>query len=142
MTNHLLISARLRSAIKPAFATAALALASTAALGGPPQHSSALQVDKSGAAPVASARVYESPDRLIISGKLKKQPSAPSPARVEILLLDKGGRIVARKADSVVFRHPRNRPFGAPFTASFPIAEARGASKVVVLTSASNPRAQ
>lgn len=141
MTNHLLFSARLRSAISPLFATAAVALASTVAFGKPPQ-TSTLQIEKSGATPVASARVYESPDRLIITGKLKKQPSVPSPARVEILLLDKGGRIIARQTDSVTFHHPRHRPFGAPFAASFPIEETRRASKVIVLTSPSNPRAQ
>lgn len=86
---------------------------------------------------IASTRAFETQDRLYVAGSMKKGLGShiPPAAHVDVRLVDHAGRVLAEKQDNIDPSHPRlsNARSGRySYVASFPISEARQASRVVV----------
>lgn len=82
-----------------------------------------------------SFRAQESSDRLYVSGSATKHRLS-SDAHVDIQLISAAGRVVAEKQDDINPMHPKpggGRRFNDSYVASFPLSEARQASKIRVI---------
>lgn len=100
------------------------------------QADSALPIDAihSGTGRVMSFRAFETADRLYVAGTTKGRFRNPS-AHVDIQLIGKNGQIIAQEQDDIDFAHPRTtqgRHGRQSYVASFPLSEARQASKIRV----------
>lgn len=87
---------------------------------------------------VVTTRAYETGDKLYVSGSMKKGfgTAITSAAHVDVRLIDSSGRIIAEKQDDIDPGHPMSssgRSGRYSYVASFPLSEARQASKIVVL---------
>lgn len=103
------------------------------------QAASPLPIESIGSAggKIASTRAFETPDRLYVSGSMKKGLGnhIPPAAHVDIRLVDSSGRVVAEKQDDIDPGHPRlssGRTGRYSYVASFPLPEARQAAKIIV----------
>ena len=85
---------------------------------------------------VTGTRAFESSDRLYVSGHINKSfgSHVPYSAHVDIRLIGNTGRVIAEKEDAIEPSHPKagGRSGQISYVASFPISEARQASKIVV----------
>lgn len=86
---------------------------------------------------IVTTRAFETQDRLYVSGSMKKGMGIhiPPAAHVDIRLVDSSGRVLAEKQDDIDPGHPRlssGRSGRYSYVASFPLSEARQASRVVV----------
>jgi hypothetical protein len=86
---------------------------------------------------MANTRAFETSDRLYVAGGLNKRIGIPTAAHVDVQLVDANGKIIAEKQDDIAlpYRHPRtsaNRFRRPTYVASFPLSEARQASKIIV----------
>jgi len=84
---------------------------------------------------VTGSRAYEFSDRLYVSGRMEKSfgRHIPCTAHVDVQLVDDSGRVVAEKQDDIDPPHPKSgSPGQIGYVASFPLGEARQASKIVV----------
>lgn len=122
------------------FGTTALVMASCASVGSFfKQADSPLPVeaiDTTGGK-IASTRAFETQDRLYVSGSMKKGFGShiPPAAHVDVWLVDRSGRVVAQKQDDIDPGHPKSssaRTGRYSYVVSFPLSEARQASKIVV----------
>jgi len=86
---------------------------------------------------IASTRAFEADGRLYVSGSMRKGMgiSIPAPAHIDVRLVDASGKVISEKQDDIDPGHPqssRGRSNRYSYTTSFPISEARKASKIVV----------
>ena len=86
---------------------------------------------------IASTRAFETDDRLYVTGHMKKPRGShiSTPAHVDIQLIGKNGGILAEKQHDIEPVHPRTfraRTGRYSYVASFPLEQARQASKVRV----------
>lgn len=86
---------------------------------------------------MSNPRAFETTDRLYVAGGINKRIGLPATAHVDVQLVDANGSVIAEKQDAlnVPDRHPRTAAhrFSRPtYVASFPLSEARQASKIVV----------
>jgi len=122
------------------FGTTAVVLASCASVGSFfKQADSPLPIETidSTGGEIASTRAFETEDRLFVSGSMKKAMGRqiPPAAHVDVRLVDRSGRVVAQKQDDIDPGHPRlssGRTGRYSYVVSFPLSEARQASKIVV----------
>jgi hypothetical protein len=92
---------------------------------------------------ITSARVFETPERLYVTGSAGQRPLSPG-AHVDILLVSSNGTVVAEKQDKINALHAApggGKRYDDSFVASFPLAEARRAEKVRVVLRG-NPHTQ
>lgn len=80
---------------------------------------------------------YETSGRLYVSGHLQKSfgRHIPHAAHVDVQLVDKTGRVISEKNDDIAPSHPitgGGRTGQIPYVASFPLKEARQATKIIV----------
>ncbi|GAT31796.1 hypothetical protein TSACC_2190 [Terrimicrobium sacchariphilum] len=102
-----------------------------------PHTSSALVIESQGstASEFKSFRAVESKDKLYVTGSIRKRPGNTLLSHVDVQLLDARGRLIAEAREPISYRHPRtgNGKIGrSPFVASFPLAEARQAARIIV----------
>jgi hypothetical protein len=102
-----------------------------------PHKSSALVIESQGstASEFKSFRAVESKDKLYVTGSIRKRPGNTLLSHVDVQLLDARGRLIAEAREPISYRHPRtgNGKIGrSPFVASFPLAEARQAARIIV----------
>lgn len=102
-----------------------------------PHSSSALVIESQGAtaSEFKSFRAVESKDKLYVTGSIRKRPGNTLLSHVDVQLLDARGRLIAEAREPISYRHPRtgNGKIGrSPFVASFPLAEARQAARIIV----------
>ena len=86
---------------------------------------------------IVSTRAFETQERLYVSGSMKKGFGShiPPAADVDVRLIDASGRVIAEKQDDIDPGHPRlssGRSGRYSYVVSFPISEARQASKIEV----------
>ena len=86
---------------------------------------------------VDAYRAYETRDRVFVTGRIRRTlgQEIPAPAHVDIQLLAADGTVLAEKRDDIDPGHPRlsrGRSRLYPFVASFSLAEAQGADRIVV----------
>ena len=85
---------------------------------------------------VTGERAFESSDRLYVSGHIKKTfgSHVPYSAHVDVQLIGNTGRVIAEKEDDIEPSHPKTGGGSdhISYVASFPISEARQATKIVV----------
>jgi hypothetical protein len=83
---------------------------------------------------IVHASAFETPQKLVVSGSVRSSLRSPS-AHVDVLLVGRGGAVLAREVEALAWPHPRTavaRHGNLAFTGDFPIAEARNASAIVV----------
>ncbi len=102
-----------------------------------PHASSPLVIESQGSttSELKAFRAVESKDKLYVTGSIRKRPGNTLLSHVDVQLVDDRGRVIAEQRESISYRHPRtgNGKIGrAPFVASFPLAEARQAAKIIV----------
>lgn len=102
-----------------------------------PHASSGLAIESQGstASELRGFRAVESKDRLYVTGSIRKRPGNTLLSHVDVRLVDAQGRVIAEARESISYRHPStgNGKIGrSSFVASFPLAEARQASKIIV----------
>lgn len=102
-----------------------------------PRASSPLVIESQGSTvgELKGFRAVESKDKLYVTGSIRKRPGNTLLSHVDVLLVDGQGRVIAEVRERVSYRHPNtgNGKIGrSPFAASFPLAEARQAAKIVV----------
>lgn len=92
-----------------------------------------LEVIHSGSGSIMSFHIFETRGRLYVTGKAKLVRSAFF-AHIDVQLLDKGGKTLAEKQDSIAPRHSSvvhdRRSF---YVASFPLETAARASKIRII---------
>jgi len=94
-----------------------------------------IEVQHSGSGQIMSFSAYETSDRLYVSGLAKRYPLT-STAHVDIQLVNADDVVVAEKKDSINPSHPRpggGKRFTDSYVASFPLTEARTATKIRVI---------
>jgi len=94
-----------------------------------------IEVQHSGSGQVMSFSAYETSDRLYVSGLAKRYPLTNT-AHVDIQLIRMDGGVIAEKKDDINPVHPRpggGKRFTDSYVASFPLSEARAASKIRVI---------
>lgn len=84
-----------------------------------------------------AGHAYESSGRLYVSGHIQKSfgRHIPYAAHVDVQLVDKTGRVIAERDGHIDPAHPitgGSRSGQIPYVASFPLNEARRATKIVV----------
>ncbi len=80
-------------------------------------------------------RAVESKDKLYVTGSIRKRPGHTLASHVDVQLVDVHGRVIAEERNAISYRHPRtgNGHTGrSSFVASFPLADARRAAKIIV----------
>lgn len=102
-----------------------------------PRVSSPLVIESQGstASELKGFRAVESKDKLYVTGSIRKRPGNTLLSHVDVQLVDAQGRVIAEVRERISYRHPNtgNGKIGrSPFAASFPLAEARQAAKIVV----------
>ncbi|MBN8708691.1 MAG: hypothetical protein J0I10_04885 [Verrucomicrobia bacterium] len=102
-----------------------------------PHVSSPLVIESQGstAGELKAFRAVESKDKLYVTGSIRKRPGNTLLSHVDVQLVDAQGRVIAEARESISYRHPRTgggKIGRSPFVASFPLAEARQAAKIVV----------
>lgn len=93
-----------------------------------------IQAIHSGTGQVMSFRAFETADRLYVAGATKGRFLNPS-AHVDIQLIGNNGQIIAQEQDDIDLAHPRTtrgRHGPQSYVASFPLSEARQASRIRV----------
>lgn len=86
---------------------------------------------------ISAVRVYETSDRLYVSGGIRKSfgRHIPSAAHVDVQLIDRAGRVIAERQDDIEPVHPKisgGMTGRSSYVAGFPADEARRAAKIVV----------
>ena len=83
---------------------------------------------------LSGTRSFETQNRLYVSGTVKKTlgSDVPHTAHVDVRLLDSSGIIVAETRGRIISGATRKRRGIYSFATSFPLSQARQASKVVV----------
>lgn len=102
-----------------------------------PHASSPLVIESLGAtaSELGGFRAVESKDKLYVTGSIRKRPGNTILSHVDVQLVDARGRVISEVRERISYRHPStgNGKIGrSPFVASFPLAEARQASKIIV----------
>ncbi len=102
-----------------------------------PHASSGLAIESQGstASEFRGFRAVESRDKLYVTGSIRKRPGHTLLSHVDVQLVDAQGRVIAEVRESISYRHPstgNGKSGRSPFVASFPLAEARQASKIIV----------
>jgi len=93
-----------------------------------------IEVQHSGGGQIMSFRAHETSDRLYVSGSAKKHQLSNF-AHVDIQLIGESGNIIAANQDDVDPTRPRpggGKSFKDSYVASFPLSEARRATKIRV----------
>ncbi len=96
-----------------------------------------IEVQGSSTGQISTTRAHETSDRLYVSGTMKKGAGSQiSPAaHVDVRLLDSNGRVISEKQDDIDPGHPSlstGRSGRYSYVVSFPLSEARQASKIQV----------
>lgn len=94
-----------------------------------------IEVKHSGSGQILSFSAYETSDRLYVSGLAKRYPLTNT-AHVDIQLVRADGGVVAEKKDDINPLQPRpggGKRFTDSYVASFPLSEAREATKIRVI---------
>lgn len=95
-----------------------------------------IEIIDSTAGEVGGTRAFESSDRLYVSGHIQKSfgRHIPYAAHVDVQLVGNAGQVIAEKQDDIDPSHPTTggRSGQISYVASFPISEARQATRVVV----------
>lgn len=122
--------------LRLACALAVCALVSACAAGGRPS-TVPITTTFSPSGHVHGARAFESGGRLYVVGSLAKDRGRhiPHPAHIDVQLIDARGRVLAERRDDIDPAHPRSASGKSgryTYVASFPIEDARRASKVVI----------
>jgi hypothetical protein len=86
---------------------------------------------------IASVRTFKTTDTLYVAGTLRRPAghSIPQGAHIDIVLIDRAGRVIAAKQDRIAPVHPRQerrRGGQYSFSIGFPLATGRDAERIRV----------
>ncbi len=94
-----------------------------------------IEVQHLGGGQVMSFRAHETSERLYVSGSARKHALNAS-GHVDIQLIGSAGNVIAEKQDDIDPIHPRpggGKRYDDSYVASFPLSEARKATKIRVI---------